>query len=249
MRPRSVGTFLMSRRPTSAKLAARAMIRSTSARSRSSIASRCLIGLLLGGGAATPSAAASIATSSALVDLLEPHEDALVAGGRQVLADVVGPDRELAVAAVGEHRELDPLRAAVVEQGVDRRPRGAAGEQDVVDQDHGAAVELEVEVRGVDDRLGAGLAVGQVVAVEGDVEVAERHLGPGQLADQRVQAAAPAPLRGCGCRPAPAGLRSRVLLDDLVRDPDQGAAQIVAVEHHPVGALVTAPLPGLSGPG
>ena len=124
-----------------------------SSRSRSSIASRCLI--------ASSSAVAAVADPVDrhlvdAVDLLEPHVDPLAARRRQVLADVVGADRQLAVAAVGEHRELDPLRAAVVEQRVDRGAHRAAGEEHVVDQDDGAAVEVEVEVRGVDDRLRAG---------------------------------------------------------------------------------------------
>ena len=50
------------------------------------------------------------------VDLLDADVDALAARGREVLADVVGADRQLAVAAVGEHRELHPLRAPVVEE-------------------------------------------------------------------------------------------------------------------------------------
>ena len=44
VRPRSAGTFLMSRSETSAKAAARSRMRSMSARSRSSIDSRCLTG-------------------------------------------------------------------------------------------------------------------------------------------------------------------------------------------------------------
>ena len=184
------------------------------------------------------------------VGLLEADEDALVARGRQVLADVVGADRELAVAAVGEHGELDPGRAAVVEQGVDRRPHGAAGEEDVVDEDHGAAVEVEVEVGGVDDRLGAGLAAGEVVAVEGDVEVAERHLGAGELADERVQAAGEDGAAGVDADQRQRRSAAGVLLDDLVRDPHERAAQIVAVEDDPLGlSFHCAPLPGLSGPG
>ena len=79
-----------------------------------------------------------------------------LARGRQVLADVVGADRQLAVAAVAEHGELDPLRAAVVEEGVDRGAHGAAGEEDVVDEDDRAAGEVEVDVGGVDDRLRGG---------------------------------------------------------------------------------------------
>ena len=42
-----------------------------------------------------------------LVDLEQLDLDALARAGRQVLADVVGPDRQLAVAAVGEDGELD----------------------------------------------------------------------------------------------------------------------------------------------
>ncbi len=80
-------------------------------------------------------AAAPIVTSSTLVQLLDPDVDPLAARGRQVLAHVVGADRQLAMAAVDEHRELHPLRAPVVEQRVDRRPHGAAREQDVVDED------------------------------------------------------------------------------------------------------------------
>jgi len=56
----------------------------------------------------------------------------------KVLADVVGTDRQLAMAAVGEHGELHALRAAVVEQRLDRRAHGAAREQHVVD-DHDRA--------------------------------------------------------------------------------------------------------------
>ena len=54
---------------------------------------------------------------------------------RQVLADVVGPDRQLAVAAVDEDRELHARRPAVVEERVDRRADRAARVEDVVDED------------------------------------------------------------------------------------------------------------------
>ena len=90
------------------------------------------------------------------VDLLEADVDPLLAGGRQVLADVVGADRQLAVAAVAEHRQLHPARPAVVEERLDRGADGAAGEEDVVDEDDGALGEVEVDVGGVDDRLRGG---------------------------------------------------------------------------------------------
>ena len=222
----------MSRRPTSANPSARSVIRSMSGALQ--VGDRQQVPHLprLHGGGDRHLVD--------LVQLLDPHVHPLLARGRQVLADIVGANRELAVATVDEHRELHPLGTPVVEQGVDRRPHGAAGEQDVVHEHHGAPVEVEVEVRGMDHRPGAGLAVVDVVAVERDVEVAERHLEPGQLADQRMQ-----PLAQDGAAGVDADQRetigTRVLLDDLVGDPHQGAAQIVTVEDDLVLAAHTRP--------
>ena len=47
-------------------------------------------------------------------------------------------------AAVGEHRQLDPRRTAVVEERLDRGADGPAGEEDIVDDDDGRPVEREV---------------------------------------------------------------------------------------------------------
>src|SRR5205807_4927599 len=80
-----------------------------------------------------------------LVHLDELDLDALVAGGGQVLADVVGADGQLAVAAVGEHGELHALGTAVAEERLDRSPDRPAGVEDVVDEDAGHALEREVE--------------------------------------------------------------------------------------------------------
>src|SRR5918999_978944 len=88
-----------------------------------------------------------------LVDLDELHLHALAARRREVLPDVVGADRELAMPAVREDRELDARRTAVVEERLDRRPDRAAGVEDVVDQDARPPLEREAEVRGADERL------------------------------------------------------------------------------------------------
>jgi hypothetical protein len=130
--------------------------------------------------------------------------------------------------AVSEHRQLHPLGAPVVEEGVDRRAHGPAGEEDVVDEDDGESLEVEVQVRGEDDRLGVGCSGLDVVAVERDVEVAERELLAGQLAHQRVDA-----LRQDRAARVDADDRYRfrgVLLHDLVRNPHQRAAQVLSVE-------------------
>src|SRR6478609_8802049 len=57
----------------------------------------------------------------------QAHLDLLAVAGREVLADVVGPDRQLAVAAVDEHGQPHGAGAAEVGQGVERGPDGAAG--------------------------------------------------------------------------------------------------------------------------
>src|SRR5215211_5406781 len=94
VRPRSVGTFLISRPDTSAKLSARPRMRSMSSRERSSTDSRCLrIRLLrVRGGAVRRVRTGHRTRDSHLVDaveLLDLYVHPLVAGSGQVLADVV----------------------------------------------------------------------------------------------------------------------------------------------------------------
>src|SRR5947207_10981024 len=120
-----------------------------------------------------------------LVDLDELDLDALVAGGGQVLADVVGADGKLTVAAVGEHGELHPLGPAVAEQRFDRGANRPAGVEDVVDEDARHPLERKVERGRADERLGVAGRLARadmdVVAVKGDVELAESDLGARQL--------------------------------------------------------------------
>jgi hypothetical protein len=169
-----------------------------------------------------------------LVDLDELHLDALVAGGGQVLADVVGTDRKLAVAAVGKDGELHPLRTAVAEERLDRGPDRAAGVEDVVDEHTRHALEREIERGRADERLrvprrlsGANV---DVVTVEGDVELAEGDLGPAQLGDAVAQ-----PLGERHTARVDADERDAlevwVALEDLVRDPRQRALDRLGVEN------------------
>ena len=90
-------------------------------------------------------------------------------------------------------------------------------------------------------RLGA-----DVVAVEADVDVADRQLGAGQLAEEGVEAAGQDGAAGVDADDGePRGLR--VLLGDLVGDPPQGSPQIVVLKHDLLTHFRC--LPGLSGPG
>src|SRR5882757_4605543 len=198
----------MSRRPTSAKLSARSRIASIASRSTSSMLMRLFMiefscqglqGRGFGDGHLVDP-----------VGLLQPHVDPLLAGRGQVLADVIGAEGKLAVAAVAEDGELDPLGAAVVEKGLDRGADRAAGEEDVVDEDDGAGAD--------------------VVAVEGDVDVADRQVGAGQLAEEGVEATGEDRAAGVDAdHGEPRGLG--VLLGDLMGDPPQGSPQIVVLKH------------------
>src|SRR5207248_3116393 len=168
-----------------------------------------------------------------LVDLDQLHLDALVAMGREVLADVVGADRQLAVAAVGEDGELDPRGTAVVEQRLDGGADGAARVEDVVDEHAGHSVEPEVELRVAHDRLRVlrrlAAADVDVVPVEGDVELAEHDLAAGEVGDP--------PAKALGERNAARVdadesdlVQLGVAFDDLVRDPGERPVDGLSVD-------------------
>src|SRR5438094_7352504 len=127
-RPRKVGSFLLSRSCECANERAVASRRSTSPCERSAIESR--LRFSCAGGRRSPPTTRRSVTVALLaladqhdpVDLVDLHQldlDAFVAAGRQVLADVVRPDRKLAVAAIGEDGELHAVRTSVLEQRVD----------------------------------------------------------------------------------------------------------------------------------
>ena len=232
VRPRRVGSFLMLR-PTSAASISAAVSRTSSAssRDRSPAESRCRF---IGRASSTAAALASRPRSAGpeqhrvtSVVFGELHVDGLGQRGRQVLADVVGPDRQLAVTAVDEHRELHGAGPAEVGQRVERGPDGAAGEQHVVDEHDRLAVDA------LDRDLGqlqrAHAVQPQVVAVHRGVERADRHVA---ILDLRDLVGDPAGERDAAGRDAEHDevVGAVVALDDLVRDPGQGAGQIRRIE-------------------
>ena len=231
----------MSRRPTSAKLSARSRIASIS--SRRELLDREQV----------PHAIASAGCGSEIVTSSTPSISSSrtltrsLAGGRQVLADVVGADRQLAVAAVAEHRELHPLRAAVVEERLDRGAHGAAGEEDVVDEDDGAAGEVEVDVGGVDDRLGGRAPWRR--RRRGRRRCRCRRSAPRRRSARRAGRAGGGRgrRRGCGCRRS----RGPRAPGSSRRSRGRSAAAFAAdrrARARPSRSLVRF-LPGLSGPG
>src|SRR5699024_3515713 len=106
----------------------------------------------------------------AAVDLGQADVDAFAARRREVLAYVIGADRQIAVAAVDEDGEADPGGAADVGEGIESGPAGAAGAEHVVDE----ADCLRIDAGGGDPRGGGGTvgAAARIVTVHGDVEAA-----------------------------------------------------------------------------
>ena len=84
---------------------------------------------------------------------------------------VIGGHRQHAARAIHQHREFNFLRAAVVEQFVERRFDGAAGKEHVIHQNHGRTVNVGRNRRR-HKLLGNGIAA-DVVAMERDVERAD----------------------------------------------------------------------------
>jgi hypothetical protein len=137
------------------------------------------------------------------------------------------------VTAVDDDGELDPCGPAVVEERLDRGADGAAGVQDVVDEDDRSPVEREVELRRADERLRCERRLaptdGDVVAVEGDVDGAERGSDSGALLNQARQP--PRERDAAGLDPDERDvLELGVALDDLVGDSRKGPRQPVGVE-------------------
>src|SRR5262245_15688102 len=104
------------------------------------------------------------------VDLEQLHADHLAARRRHVLADVVGADRQFAMAAIDDTRELDRARPAEVDQrvhgGANRPPRI----EYVVDEHDDLAAHVDGDLRAAHDRLLGDRR--QVVAIQRDVEAA-----------------------------------------------------------------------------
>src|SRR5919204_3339515 len=247
--PRSVGSFFTSRSRERSNVRAVASSRSTSSRVRSAIESRWRRSEGGGGSSSSPTRWMSGIGGPLLwggqqehlvdlVDLDELHLDALAAGGREVLADVVGADRQLAVAAVGQHGQLNLRGSTVCEQRLDRGPDRPSRVEDVVDEDHRLALEREVEPRGADDGLRAlrrlRPANVDVVAMEGDVDLAEERRNARALLDQPAE-----PLRKRHAAGVDADERDLfevlVALDDLVGDPGEGAPEALCVEQDLAG--------------
>jgi hypothetical protein len=146
----------------------------------------------------------------------------------QAHAHVVGLDGQLASAAVDQHGQLDRARPTIVGQHVHGGAYRAAGEQDVVDQHHGAAFDALRQLGGPD--LGLGQAEKHIIAIERDVDGAQH--GPtfatgGQHLDHAL-----GQHRATGADADQVGRRA-VALDDLEGDAAQDPGDSHSIENFP----------------
>src|SRR5258706_666433 len=228
--PRSVGTFLMGRSPISANESAVSRMSSISPADRSAMPSRSLrvqrwgvCGVM----ASCASAALQDAHLLGAVGDLERDLDDLVLGRGDCLAYEIRLNGQLAMAAVDEHGELDGLGAAEVDELVEGGAHGAAGVEDVVAEHDDAVVERARQVGALHLRLGGD--GGQVVAVERDVEDADRDLLPFHSLDLGGDLLGHGDAAGADADQEKAG-EVAVRLDDLARHTANDPRHLLGVE-------------------
>ena len=145
-----------------------------------------------------------------------------------VLADEVGADRHLAVAAVDEHGDLDRARPAEPAEHVERDPHRASGREDVVDEHDDARrrSRTRTSVSGPSMRSRGSSTSSRY---GGDVDRADRHDAPRQLLDLLRDA-----MRELDAARAHAhehqALDGAIALEDLVRETRDGSRDGAAIE-------------------
>jgi hypothetical protein len=95
------------------------------------------------------------------------------------LRNKIGGDGKFTTAAIYEHGEMDGFGTSQVNEMIDGRSDRSAGVQDIVKQDNRPVIDVEWDARVIDLTLGQeGI---EIVAIEGDVHLAQRHffaIGP-----------------------------------------------------------------------
>ena len=161
------------------------------------------------------------------VDLDQVHGDVVTEGRRDVLADVVGADRQLPVTPIDQDGQLDDGRSAVIAQRVERGADRPPGVQDVVDQDHDGVIDAANGQSGFLQRTRWMPA--QVVPVQRDVQ---RSDGGGSTGERGQPLGEPA-----GQVDPPGGNAEQddraitVAFQDLVRDPVDGPGDVGPAEN------------------
>src|SRR5271170_964810 len=108
------------------------------------------------------------------VDLRESHVNALTMRCLDILAYVIGANRNFALSAIDQHRELNRLRTAEVRDGVERGTHGSPGIQHVVNQHDPLGVQRKRNIAAEQPWI-AGQALA-IVAIGRNIKRADRNL-------------------------------------------------------------------------
>src|SRR6185295_7068118 len=103
-----------------------------------------------------------------IVELLKADENPLRVSGGDILADVIGADGKLSMAAIDEHGILNARRTSEGGDGVECGAAGAAGKEDIIREDEGLVGQIRRKMSGLDGKNLAPCA--EMIAMHGDGE-------------------------------------------------------------------------------
>ena len=121
-----------------------------------------------------------------VVGLLEPNADLFVRRSRQIFSDVIGPNRQLAMSTIDQHRELNPGWATERADRVHRRAHGPTGKENVINNDDRLALRA-VAVVSMRWTIGSSRACPDIVAMHRDIDNAGLDLTFCRLIDNGAQ--------------------------------------------------------------
>jgi hypothetical protein len=99
------------------------------------------------------------------------HADVLMGLDVQAQTAEIGGDWQFPAVTFGQDDQQDPLWATKIEELIEGGPNGAAGEQDIIDQDDVSTVDTNGQLRGPHLRVHPD--PGEVVSVKGDIQTPE----------------------------------------------------------------------------
>jgi hypothetical protein len=132
------------------------------------------------------------------------------------------------VAPIAKDGKLDPLWPTVVKKRVDGGPDGAPSEEDVIDENHRFAAQVEVDVGGVYDRLGRWRLRAHIIPVEGDIEVPDWGVGTDQVVQQPMKPSRQKRTARVNSHDRQR-IGDRILLRNLMSNPPKRSPQVIAL--------------------
>src|SRR5208283_4309431 len=116
------------------------------------------------------------------IDFAQLDVNALALGGWNILADEIGANWHLALAAIDQHRELNRFGTAEIRYRTEGGTHGAPGVEHIIDEDHALAIERERDVAPDEARIARRALL--VVAIGRDIEGADRDVRHADLAQR-----------------------------------------------------------------